>query len=99
VKNSQLDQVITATVTKFTFNGFGISPASNEGYITIKPLNKAQPEYVLHLRGPNDKGHMPTEIVEYMRRVNAIYKSYNFASPITIKLRYGDSLPVITDIT
>jgi hypothetical protein len=99
VKHAVLDQIITATVTKFIFNGIGESPASNEGYITIMPVQTTQPRYVLYLGGPDDQGDMSLEIVEYMRRVNAIYKSYNSATPITIKLRHGASLPVIMDIT
>jgi hypothetical protein len=99
LKHADSDKVITAIVIRFTFNGFGGSPASNEGYITIKPNDATQEPYVLRLGGPDDKADLPLEIAEYMRRVNAIYGSYNLGTSIMIKIRYGDSLPVIVDIT
>jgi hypothetical protein len=98
MKHAPPDETITATVTQLTFYGFG-GAASNEGIITITTADTTQAPYIVRLGGPDDAaGDMPAEIKEYMRRVNAIYKSYNFNALTSITLRYGPSLPTITDI-
>jgi hypothetical protein len=99
MKHAPPDETITATVTQLTFYGFG-GAASNEGILTITPTDITQAAYLVRLGGPDDTtGDMPAEIKEHMRRVNAIYNSYNSTTPTSITLRYGASYPTIVDIT